>query len=157
MELNRFPAYDQSVSDGYVTMADSAKRVIVGVDDDAHIRESYQSLLESAGFVPIMFPSAEEFLRSEKLYEANCLVTDIRMPGMDGIELQRRVKLLRPQLSVIFVSGHFDDETRGNAIAGGAFFLIDKPVDPRTLLETIHRAITIPEGGQVGPETVRSS
>ena len=70
-------------------MADVAKHIVVGVDDDFRVRESIESLVESAGYAPLVFPSAEQFLQSGTLAGATCLITDVRMPGMDGIELQR--------------------------------------------------------------------
>jgi FixJ family two-component response regulator len=122
-------------------------RTIVGVDDDVRIRESLEGLIESAGFAAFVFPSAEEFLESGILAEASCLITDIRMAGMNGIELQLRVRQDRPDLPLIFVSGHFNDDTRGKALAGGAFALIDKPFDGSELLATVHRAISKAPGG----------
>jgi FixJ family two-component response regulator len=133
-------AYDRAVFEELVAMADSSARMIVGVDDDLHVRESLDGLVESAGFASFVFPSGEEFLRSGKLSHASCLIADIRMPGMDGIELQLRVRLERPELPVIFISGHFDDEIRRKALAGGAFALIDKPFAPDDLLAAIHEA-----------------
>lgn len=122
-------------------MAGPTIQVIVGVDDDVRIRESIESLIESAGFASLVFSSAEEFLRSGKLAEASCLITDVRMPGVDGIELQRRVRRDRPELPVIFISGHYDDETRCKALDGGAFDFLYKPFDPRDLLAAVSRAI----------------
>src|ERR1700681_3568675 len=107
-------------------MADVAK-CIVGVDDDFRVRESIESLVESAGFAPLVFSSAEAFLESGKLAEAICLITDVRMPGMDGIELQRRARLERPKLPIIFITGHYDDESRRRALGGGAIKLMHKP------------------------------
>src|SRR6204780_1710831 len=101
-------------------MASFAIHVVVGVDDDFRVRESIESLVESAGFAPLVFSSAEEFLQSGKLANATCLITDVRMPGMDGIELQRRVRLERPGLPVIFITAHFDDDLQRRAIEGGA-------------------------------------
>ncbi len=147
MESFIFAAYDQPVFEDIVAMADSRVQMIVGVDDDLHIRESLQSLVESAGFAAFVFPSAEDFLRSGKLSEASCLITDIRMPGMDGIELQLRVRSNRPALPLIFISGHFDEEIRRKALAGGAFALMDKPFDPDDLLAAIRQAMTkLPHG-----------
>lgn len=130
-----------SVFEGFFLMLKSAVHIIVGVDDDRRVRESLESLIESAGFASFVFPSAEEFLRSGKLGTAGCLITDIRMPGIDGIELQERIRLDRPNLPLIFLSGHFNDEIRRRALAGGAFALIEKPFDPEDLLATIDRAI----------------
>jgi FixJ family two-component response regulator len=68
------------------------KQFVVAVDDDFRVRESIQSLVESAGYAPLMFSSAEEFLDSGTLLGAMCLITDVRMPGINGIELQRRIR-----------------------------------------------------------------
>jgi FixJ family two-component response regulator len=122
-------------------MADLAIHIVVGVDDDFRIRESIESLVESAGFAPLVFSSAEEFLQSGKLAEATCLITDVRMPGMDGIELQRRVRLERPELPIIFITAHYDDEIRRRALGGGAVEFLYKPFDGEDLLRAIDRAL----------------
>ena len=88
-----------------------------------------------------MFSSAEEFLQSGTLAGTICLVTDVRMPGMDGIELQRRVRLERPQLPVIFISAHYDDETRRRGLDRGAVAFLYKPFDAAELLGTIETAL----------------
>ena len=123
-------------------MANPTMHIVVGVDDDIRMRESIESLVESAGFASLLFPSAEEFLRSGKLVEVSCLITDVRMSGMDGIELQRRVRFDRPQLPVIFISGHHDDEIRRQALEGGAFAFMYKPFDPGDLLGAVNRAVS---------------
>lgn len=122
-------------------MADPAGHIIVGVDDDLRVRECLAGLIELEGLTFFVFSSAEELLRSGKIMKASCLISDVRMPGMDGIELQRRVRSERPGLPLIFVSGHFNEDVRGKAIAGGAFALIDKPFDPEDLLRTVYRAM----------------
>ena len=122
-------------------MADVAKHVVVGVDDDFRVRESIESLVESAGFATLVFSSAEAFLQSGRLAEATCLITDVRMPGMDGIELQRRVRLERPQLPIIFISAHYDDETRQRGLDRGAVAFLYKPFDAAELLGAIQTAL----------------
>ena len=122
-------------------MADVAIHIVVGVDDDFRVRESIESLVESAGFAPLVFSSAEEFLQSGKLAEATCLITDVRMPGMDGIELQRRVRLERPELPIIFITAHYGDEIRRRALGGGAVEFLYKPFDGEDLLRAIDRAL----------------
>jgi FixJ family two-component response regulator len=112
------------------------------VDDDFRVRESIESLVESAGYAPRLFASAEEFLRSGTLAGATCLITDVRMPGMDGIELQRRIRLERPKLPVIFVTAHYDEETRRQAVNEGAVEFLYKPFDAADLLKAIEAAIT---------------
>jgi FixJ family two-component response regulator len=123
-------------------MANSTVQIVVGVDDDIRIRESIASLVESAGFAALVFPSAEEFLRSGKVTEVSCVITDVRMPGMDGIELHRRVRFDRPRLPVIFISGHHDDEIRRKALDGGAFAFMYKPFDPGDLLAAVNHAMS---------------
>lgn len=115
---------------------------MVAVDDDFRVRESIESLVESAGYAPLMFSSAEEFLASGTLAGATCLITDVRMPGINGIELQRRIRMERPKLPVIFISAHNDDETRQSALDDGAVGFLYKPFDAGELLEAIRVALT---------------
>ncbi|HEY2466504.1 MAG TPA: response regulator [Terracidiphilus sp.] len=117
--------------------------VVVAVDDDFRVRESIESLVESAGYSPQIFSTAEEFLGSGKLAVAACVITDVRMPGMDGLELQRRIRLERPTLPVIFISAHNAPETRQIALDEGAVDFLYKPFDAGSLLEKIHAALTI--------------
>ncbi len=122
-------------------MAGGTKHVVVGVDDDFRVRESVERLVESAGYAHLVFSSAEEFLQSGTLAIANCLITDVRMPGMDGIELQRRIRLDRPDLPVIFISAHQDDEARQRALDEGAVRFLYKPFDGAELLRSIEAAL----------------
>src|ERR1700704_2649607 len=101
-------------------MANLEKHIVAAVDDDFRVRESIESLVESAGYAALVFSSAEEFLQSGGLARTSCLITDVRMPGIDGIELQRRVRLERPELPVIFISAHYDEGVRQRAFDGGA-------------------------------------
>ena len=123
-------------------MADANKHVVVGVDDDFRVRESIESLLESAGYATRVFASAEEFLHSGTLAAATCLITDVRMREMDGIELQRRIRLEHPKLPVIFISAHHDEKTRRRALEDGAVGFLYKPFDGVDLLEAIKVALT---------------
>ena len=122
-------------------MAGVTRHVVVGVDDDFRVRESMESLMESAGYTPRVFASAEEFLQSGTLAGAICLITDVRMPGMDGIELQRRVRRERPMLPVIFISAHSDEEIRTRALSEGAVGFLCKPFDAGELLEAVEAAL----------------
>src|ERR1035437_5130911 len=96
------------------------KHLVVGVDDDFRLRESLKSLVESAGYAAATYSSAEEFLQSGALAGAACFVTAVQTPGMNGIELQRRIRLDRPELPVISISAHQDDEARERALDEGA-------------------------------------
>jgi FixJ family two-component response regulator len=115
--------------------------VVAAVDDDFRVRESLKSLLESAGYAPLVFSSAEEFLQSGTLAAATCVIADVRMPGMDGIELQRRIRLERPRLPVILISAHYNPEVRQTAIDEGAVDVLFKPFDAADLLKTMQSAL----------------
>ena len=99
-------------SEELVCTSGMRKRMIAAVDDDSRVREALQSLLESAGYRPLLYSSAEEFLCSGKLMEISCLIADMRMPGIDGIELQRRVRVERPGLPLFFISAQPDAVVR---------------------------------------------
>lgn len=126
----------------FFVMTNVARHIVVAVDDDRRVRESIESLIESAGYAPVMFSSGEEFLRSGSLAAATCVITDVRMPGMDGIEVQRRIRLERPKLPVIFISGRQSAETRQQALDEGAVEFLYKPFDAVGLLEVVQAALT---------------
>lgn len=117
-----------------------AKHIAV-VDDDFPILESLGSLLESAGYTVAAFQSGDEFLQSEAIAQASCLITDVRMPNLDGLELQRRVKLQRPELPVICITAHDDAYARGCALAEGAISFLQKPFSASELLEATRQAL----------------
>ena len=114
--------------------------VVAAVDDDRRVRESVQSVLESAGYEAITFDSAEAFLSSGVLARATCVLADVRLPGIDGIELQRRIRSARSGLPVIFMTAHDDDDIRQRALRDGAVAFMVKPFDGGELLEHIARA-----------------
>jgi FixJ family two-component response regulator len=118
-----------------------AKPIVAVVDDDPRIRESLDSLIESAGLKARVFSFAEEFLQGEILAETSCLITDVRMPKMDGLELQRRIRLARPELPVIFITGHHEDDVERLALAQGAAFFLRKPFDAGELLRATRLAL----------------
>jgi len=93
----------------------------------------------------LVFASAEDFLQSEAPELAICLITDVRMPGIDGLELQRRVRLQYPRLPVIFISAHYDNETRQRALSQGAAGFLFKPFDAADLLGAIELALGGPK------------
>src|SRR5579864_6099220 len=115
--------------------------VVVAVDDDFRVRESLESLIESAGHEPAVFSSAEEFLESGMLSTANCVITDVRMAGMDGIDLQRRIRIERPDLPIIFISAHNRAEARQQALDEGAVDFLYKPFNAADLLRVVQAAL----------------
>jgi FixJ family two-component response regulator len=123
-------------------VADHQQYCIVAlVDDDARVRESLKHLLYSAGIEPRLFRSGEEALQPHELDSVCCLVTDVRMPGIDGCELHRRLSAIFPALPVVFVTAHPDDEVRSDALAQGAFAFLYKPVDGEEFLSTVDAAV----------------
>src|ERR1700730_19226508 len=123
-------------------MADLSKSIVAVVDDDPRLRESLESLIASAGLTARAFSQAEDFLRGGHLAAAGCLITDVRMPGMDGVTLQRHVRSVRPELPVIFITAHHDDELERTALAEGAACFLRKPFDARELLRATRKALS---------------
>jgi FixJ family two-component response regulator len=121
---------------------DEAKPIVAVVDDDPRVRESLESLIASAGLTARVFSQAGDFLRGGHLAAAGCLITDVRMPGMDGVALQRQVRSLRPELPVIFITAHHDDEVERTALAEGAASFLRKPFDAGELLRATRAALS---------------
>ncbi|MGA3237388.1 MAG: response regulator [Bryobacteraceae bacterium] len=115
------------------------------MDDDYRVRESIESLVASAGHTVLVFASAEEFLQSGAPESAICLITDVKMPGIDGLELQRRVRLQYPRLPVILITAHYDADIRQRALSQGAAGFLHKPFDAADLLGAIELALKAPK------------
>ena len=114
------------------------------VDDDDSVREALKSLLKSAGFQVEAFASAEEFLNSSQLLETACLILDVRMPGMSGVELQDRLATSHGGLPIVFISAHADSEARARALENGAVGFLEKPFSDEALLDAIDAAVRLP-------------
>src|SRR5262245_14185321 len=117
----------------------SPNHVVAAVDDDRRVRESVQSILESAGYDAVAFESGEAFLESGALSRVACVVADVRLPGIDGLELQRRARRDRPSVPIIFITAHDDDDVRRRALRDGAVAFMVKAFDGGELLEHIAR------------------
>jgi FixJ family two-component response regulator len=115
--------------------------VVIVVDDDFQVREALESLLASAQFRAVTFRSAEDVLKSGVLAEASCLITDVRMPTMSGLELRHQIKREYPNLPTIIITGHRDERIRQSALSGGAAAFLNKPIDPNELLRALYSAI----------------
>jgi FixJ family two-component response regulator len=105
------------------------------------VQSALQDLIESDGLSTVCFGSAEEFLSSGAQHKASCLIADIRMPGMSGIELQAKLKADRCRIPIIFVTAHGDAKMRIQAMRDGAVEFLTKPFDNAVLLETAHAAV----------------
>jgi FixJ family two-component response regulator len=116
------------------------------VDDDDSIRESLRGLIRSIGFSANVFASAEEFLNSDQLHNTNCLILDVRMPGMNGIELQRHLTVSGCEVPVIFITAHGDEEARSRALRDGAIAYLFKPFSEDALLSAVHTALDSKNG-----------
>jgi len=111
------------------------------LDDDKSVRSALQDLIESEGLPTLSFGSAEEFLDSGARQRAACLIADVRMPGMSGLELQAKLKAERCRIPVIFITAHGDAEMRIHAMRQGAVEFLSKPFDDAVLLEIVHAAL----------------
>jgi FixJ family two-component response regulator len=110
------------------------------IDDDASMRNALVRLIKSAGIKGAAFSSAREFLDDPVHRQVDCAVTDMRMPGLDGLKLQEELHKRVPHLSMVFITGHASVPMSVEAMKGGAVDFLEKPVDDKTLLAAIHRA-----------------
>src|SRR6267154_6268395 len=115
--------------------------VISIVDDDEAVRLALRSLVRSLGYVSNVFVSAEEFLASSHLNETSCLISDVQMPGMNGIELQGCLKRLDCRAPVIFVTAFPDERNRARALEAGAIGFLEKPFEGRAMIMLIETAL----------------
>ena len=116
--------------------------LIAIVDDDDALRHSLDDLLQSVGFRVQGFASAEAFLRAQHAPEMACLLLDVRLPGMDGLALQRQLEAVHWRLPIIFVTAYADDDVRARALAAGAVAFLSKPYREEDLLHAIEAALT---------------
>jgi FixJ family two-component response regulator len=120
----------------------AAAPLVLVVDDDPSVRKSLSRLLESADYAVEAFASAGEFLARGLHPGPCCLVLDVKMPGLTGIQLQEMLAATGRRMSIVFVSGHVDVPTSVKAMKAGAVDLLTKPVDVRDLIAAIRRAMT---------------
>jgi FixJ family two-component response regulator len=112
------------------------------VDDDDSLRNSLGNLLRSVGLRVQQFASADAFLASQDVRETACLILDVRMPGMNGLELQRHIVAADWRLPIVFVTSHADDDARARALGAGAVGFLYKPFREQELLDAIDTALT---------------
>src|SRR5712691_8080557 len=121
-------------------MMDRASLVSV-VDDDESVRESLPDLLRELGFAARAYSSAEEFLSSDCVGETRCLLLDIAMPGMSGLDLQRELALREQEIPIVFITGHGDGTTRPRVLEQGAVECLFKPFSDTALLQALNAAL----------------
>jgi len=121
----------------------SSLPLISVVDDDDSVRESLQGLIRSVGFGVQVFTSAEEFLHSDYLHQTHCLILDVRMPGMNGLELQRQLVATRCEIPVIFITAHGSEAARTQALKNGAVDYLCKPFSEEALLNAIRVTLSL--------------
>jgi two-component system response regulator FixJ len=119
----------------------NSNSVVMVVDDDTGVRNAMRSLLKSVGLVSQLFGSAQEFLSTYNPSQPGCLLLDIRMPGMSGLELQQELNVRGATIPVIFITGHGDIPMAVEAMQHGAFDFLQKPFRDQDLLDRIQKAV----------------
>ena len=123
-------------------LGDAPKTALIAiVDDDEWVRKSVARLIKSAGFRTQTFASAEDFIESGKHDEIACVILDLRLPGMSGLELQARLAAEHNLVPIVFVSAHDEQKTRAQALHAGAIAFLGKPVNDKALLDAIDLAL----------------
>ena len=123
-----------------MTILEESSRIAI-VDDDDLVRSALQGLLKAVGLPARAFASAEEFLQSGQLHDTACLIADIRMSGMSGLQLQARLNAERIRIPTIFITAHGDERMRMQALRAGAVEFLAKPFDNKALLESVRAAL----------------
>jgi FixJ family two-component response regulator len=121
-------------------------RIISIVDDDESVREAIESLMKSVGYSARVFPSASDFLGSGFLNSTDCLILDVQLPGMSGLELQNHLIASNCRVPIVFISAHCTAESRARAIEAGAVGFLQKPFSEDALLNAISSSLAIHTG-----------
>jgi FixJ family two-component response regulator len=116
-------------------------QLVAIVDDDDSVRIALEGLLKSAGLTARAFESAEEFIKSGEQRETACLISDIRMPGMSGLELQAKLNAEHCSIPIVFITAHGDAKMRMQALRAGAVEFLAKPFDDEALLDSVRAAL----------------
>ena len=121
----------------------SKTQIVSIVDDDASVRVALESLVRSLGFVAFAFESAEDFLRSPRVDDSGCLITDVQLWGMSGLDLQDRLIAQGSRIPIIFITAFPEQTIRSRAEAGGALACLEKPFRGRTMIELVRQALAV--------------
>jgi FixJ family two-component response regulator len=122
-------------------MASETNKLVAIVDDDDSLRVALEGLLKSVGLPARAFASAEEFIMSGQQDQISCLIADIRMPGMSGLELQKRLNAEGFRIPIVFITAHGDAKMRMQALRAGAVEFLAKPFDDEVLLGSVRAAL----------------
>jgi FixJ family two-component response regulator len=119
----------------------AAMPIVFVVDDDISVRESLELLIHTEGWRPETFASAQEFLDRPRIFAPSCLVLDVSLPGLNGLELQKRVAVERSDMPIIFITGHGDVAMTVQAMKAGAVEFLTKPFGDSALLSAIRQSL----------------
>jgi FixJ family two-component response regulator len=117
------------------------------IDDDESVRVATQNLVRSLGFIACTFASAEEFLQSSRVNDTSCVIADVQMPGMSGVELHSLLIAQGHRTPIIFITAFHEEHIRARAMKAGAICFLSKPVDGQTLIECLDKAVKRRNGG----------
>jgi FixJ family two-component response regulator len=118
-----------------------SKAVISVIDDDEAVRVAIQSLLRSLDYDAHIFASAEEFLASRQLRHSSCVISDVQMPGLSGVQLQELLRAKGIHIPVIFITAHSDERVRERAMRAGAVAFVDKPISQQNLVRWLDEIV----------------
>jgi FixJ family two-component response regulator len=122
---------------------DASKSPMISIiDDDPFVRQATHNLVQSMGYRSATFASAEEFLRSSYIHETACLITDVQMPGLSGVDLQRMLIAGGNRTPMIFITAYFDERIRQSVMEAGAIAYLSKPFDDESLIERLQSALS---------------
>jgi len=139
--LDTLASHEAAGRNGAVEGFDVSRAPIVSIiDDDESVRDALEDLVSSLGFVAHVFGSAEDFLRSSDCNDADCVITDLQMPGMSGYDLQCELKAKGRKVPMIFITAFPEPRLRDCVMAKGAMAFLEKPFDGRTLMRLIRDA-----------------
>lgn len=130
----------------------NANSVVYVVDDDSDVRDGVRELLESVGLACITLSSPAEFLHTKRIGDANCLILDVRLPGMSGLDFQKKLAEAHINIPVIFITGHGDIPMTVQAMKGGAIEFLTKPLREQNVLDAVNAAL---EGDRVMREQIK--
>jgi two-component system response regulator FixJ len=132
---------------------ESERSTVIVLDDDEAVRDSLRALLESAGFEVEIFGAGQDFLDNFDPAKSGCLISDVRMPGLSGLDIQQQLAERRSSLPVIMITGHGDIPMAVKAMSAGAVDFIEKPFADDALLDSVKRALSQPKKNLVDPES----